>query len=74
LLPGYGHRGGAIDADRNIALDGASLGVQARSRRLDHDLIDRIQPAMRQTAQTLRSAVDDRSVKANVGRLLPATI
>jgi hypothetical protein len=48
--------------------------VQARIRRLDHDLIDRIQPAMRQTAPTLRGAVDDRSVKANVGRLLPATI
>ena len=52
----------------------ASIGVQARSARLDENLIVRIQPAMRQAAEMLRDAVADGSVRAKFGSLLPATI
>jgi IclR family acetate operon transcriptional repressor len=52
----------------------AAIGVQARSARLDANLITRIHPAMRQTARTLRGVVGDGPGRADIDRLLLATI
>jgi IclR family acetate operon transcriptional repressor len=52
----------------------ASIGVQARSARLDENLIARIQPAMRQAAHTLRGVVADGPAAADFNRLLLTTI
>lgn len=60
-----------FDADGQVR---ASIGVQARSARLDHELINLIHPAMRQTAELLRGVVAEGPVRTDIDQLIRATI
>jgi DNA-binding IclR family transcriptional regulator len=60
-----------FDSDGQVR---ASIGVQARSVRLNPTLINQIHPAMRQTAELLRGVIAEGPVRTNIDQLIRATI